>query len=84
MSHQLTITVSDEVFESLQQVAGERTISEVIEEWARPAMAEASLEAAYREMSKDEEREREAQEWIEGVVGDALPDALPKDDNGAR
>ena len=28
------------------------------------------LEAAYREMAADEEREAEALEWIEGVIGD--------------
>ena len=73
MSHQITITVSDEVYQGLQTVAGSRTISELIEELARPIMAETSLEAAYREMSIDEDREREAAEWIEGLIQDSLP-----------
>jgi len=29
-----------------------------------------SLDSAYREMAQDTEREREALEWSEGVVGD--------------
>ena len=29
-----------------------------------------NLDAAYREMSQDEEREAEALEWAEGIVGD--------------
>ena len=32
------------------------------------------IEAAYREMAKDEERERGAQEWSEGVIGDLAGD----------
>jgi hypothetical protein len=30
-----------------------------------------SLAAAYREMAKDEERESEAEEWCEGLIGNA-------------
>ena len=33
--------------------------------------AEGGLLAGYAEMAKDEEREREAQEWSEGLIGDA-------------
>ena len=73
MSHQITITVSDEVYRGLQAVAGSRTISELIEELARPVLAETSLEAAYREMSLDQDREREAADWIEGLIQDSLP-----------
>lgn len=73
MSHQITITVSDEVYQGLQTAAGSRTISEVIEELARPIVAESSLDASYREMSLDADREREADEWTEGLIGDSLP-----------
>ena len=74
MAHQITITVSDEVYRGLQTAAGRRTISEVIEELARPIVAESHLEAAYREMSLDEDREREASEWIEGLIHDPFQD----------
>ena len=72
MSHQITITVSDEVFQSLQTVVGGRTISEFFEELARPIVTEPCLEASYRNMVLDGEREREAAEWIEAVVHDSL------------
>jgi predicted CopG family antitoxin len=72
MSHQLTITVSDEIYQGLQTAAGDRTISELIEELARPVVAEANLEAAYLEMSKDTQREAEALAWADGLVQDAL------------
>jgi hypothetical protein len=35
-----------------------------------PSYTEAELEAGYRAMAADEEREREAQEWLEGLIGD--------------
>ena len=63
MSRQLTITVSDEVYRSLEAVAGNRTLSELIEELVCPIVAESSLEASYREMSADVERERQAEAW---------------------
>jgi hypothetical protein len=31
----------------------------------------AALVGAYREMAEDQEREKEAQEWCEGLIGDA-------------
>ena len=48
-----------------------------VEEAARAA-AEGSpngLVAQYREMAGDREREREAEEWAEGLVGDAPPES---------
>jgi predicted CopG family antitoxin len=71
MAHQITITVSDEVYRGLQTVVGSRTISEFFEELARPIVTETCLESAYREMLLDSEREREAAEWIDGLVGDS-------------
>ncbi len=46
------------------------------EETARAARAEAekspnSITAGYRQMAADEEREREAEEWSEALIGDA-------------
>lgn len=47
----------------------------VVEEAARAAAEKSpnSLIAQYREMATDEVREREAQEWIEGLISDASP-----------
>jgi predicted CopG family antitoxin len=73
MSHQITITVSDEVYQGLETVAAGRKISEFFEELARPIVNESCLEAAYKEMTLDSDREREAAEWIEGLLHDSLP-----------
>ena len=43
-----------------------RTISDVIEDLARPIASESILDAEYREMNLDAIRERDASEWIEG------------------
>ncbi len=46
-----------------------------VEEAARIAAEQSpnSLVAKYREMANDSEREREAEEWSEGLIGDASP-----------
>ncbi len=72
MPAQITITVSDEVYQGLQIVAGSRTIGEFLEELTRPALGESRLEAAYRDMVLDGAREREATEWAEVTVRDSL------------
>jgi predicted CopG family antitoxin len=72
MAQQVTITVSEEVYQGLQTVAGSRTVGEFLEELARPGVAESQLEAAYQEMMLDADRERAAAEWIEGLTGDSL------------
>ena len=73
MSREVTITLSEEVYQGLQTVAGDRTLSEFIEELARPVLAQVSLEAEYREMSLDLDRERQAEEWSEALIGDSVP-----------
>ena len=73
MSRQLTITVSDDVYQGLESMAGDRTIGELIADLARPILAESTLEASYREMSFDVDREREACEWTEGLIQDSIP-----------
>ena len=47
--------------------------AEKVEEAARAAeqASPTSIAARYREMAQDTEREREAEEWSEGLIGDA-------------
>lgn len=74
MRKKLTITVDEEVYRGLHKVVGRRHISRFLTELARPHVVQAELEAGYRAMAADEEHEREAMEWIEGVVGDVADD----------
>jgi predicted CopG family antitoxin len=66
----LTITVDDAVYDGLHKVVGRRRISRFLNDLARPHVTRHDLAEAYREMTADEEGEREAMEWIEGLIGD--------------
>lgn len=75
MQKKLTITIDEAVYESLHKVIGPRKISKFVEELVRPHVLRPNLEAAYAEMAKDEEREKEALEWAEGLIGDVSDEA---------
>lgn len=74
MAKKLTITVSDEVYEGLHRRVGRRKISRFIDDMARERLIERQLEVDCAEAAKDEDREREAKEWIESGVDEGLPD----------
>ena len=76
MPRKLTIAVADEVYRRLQQRVQRGPSSRFIEHLLRPRVVEGDqLEAAYREMAADQEREREALGWI----GESPDDALDSD-----
>jgi predicted CopG family antitoxin len=66
----LTITVDDDVYAGLHSIVGRRRISRFLSDLARPHVIKHDLDEAYREMAADEEREREAMEWAEGLIAD--------------
>jgi predicted CopG family antitoxin len=70
MQKKLTITVDEHVYEGLHKVIGRRHISQFIEDLVRPHVIRSDLEAGYRAMAADEEREAEAFEWSETTIGD--------------
>jgi predicted CopG family antitoxin len=70
MYKKLTITVDEEVYEGLYRVVGRRKISRFLSDLARPHVVDQALDDAYRAMGEDEEREKEALAWSEGLVGD--------------
>ena len=74
MNRKLTIMVSDDLYQGLQRMVGRRRIGQFLEKLARPHVVQQDIEAGYREMAADEEREREAHEWSEGVIGDVAGD----------
>jgi predicted CopG family antitoxin len=74
MNRKLTIMVSDEVYQGLHRCVGRWRIGQFIDKLARPHVVQRDIEAAYREMAADEERERDAHEWSEGVIGDVPGD----------
>ena len=74
MARKLTIQVSDEFYERLQQRIGKRGIGRFLEEVAGPHLIDRDRDAEYRSMAADEEREREAREWLDADLGDTLPE----------
>ena len=70
MSKKLTITVDDEVYAGLHNVVGRRRISRFLNDLARPHVMRQDLTEGYRAMAADEEREREADGWVEAVTDD--------------
>jgi predicted CopG family antitoxin len=64
MPKKLTITVDDEVYEGLYELLGARRISRFLNDLARPYVLRRDLADGYRAMAADEEREREAIDWI--------------------
>ena len=78
MQKKLTITVDAEVYDGLLSVVGRRRISRFLSDLARPHVAGAqNLAAGYAAMAADSAREREAEEWTEGLIGDAAPESSP-------
>ena len=75
MHKKLTITLDEQVYEGLHKVIGRRNISHFIEVLVRPHVLDAELEAGYRQMATDEEREAEALEWAEATIGDVSDEA---------
>ena len=70
MQKKLTITVDERVYDGLRVVVGRRRISQFIESLVRPYVIGPDLEAAYRQMAREESREAEALEWAEATLGD--------------
>ena len=73
MARTLTITMSDDLYAGLQERVGPDAIDRFIEDLVRPHLSPRDdLETAYRTMAADEEREREALEWIEHAPAEVL------------
>ena len=70
MQKKLTISIDQKVYEGLHAVIGRRRISKFIEDLVRPHVLHTELEAAYRQMAEDQQREIEALEWAEATIGD--------------
>jgi len=72
VSKKLTITVDDEVYTGLHSVIGRRRISRFLNDLARPHVLQGDLAEGYKAMAADEEREREATEWVENLTADIV------------
>lgn len=73
MQKKLTITIEESVYRGLYERVGAGRISRFIEDLVRPHVLAKELDDAYAAMARDREREAEALEWSEGLLGD-VPD----------
>lgn len=74
MQREVVITIDDEIYEGLERRAGPEGVGGLIERLVRPLLVaerDLDLEAGYLAMANDDEREREAAEWADALIGDA-------------
>jgi hypothetical protein len=77
MQHEMTITVDDATYQTLRPFVERQRLGELLGNFARsrfakPAYTDEELEAGYRAMAADAERENEAQVWCEAFIGDSV------------
>ncbi len=72
MTRKLTISIDDRVYDGLHAVVGRGNIGKFLEDLARPFVVTESLAAAYAEMTADQARDADADEWCESLAGDGL------------
>jgi predicted CopG family antitoxin len=71
MHKKLTISIDEQVYNGLHTVVGKGGISQFIEDLLRPHVIKNELDAAYKLMAEDKERETEALLWAEALIGDS-------------
>ncbi len=75
MHKRMTITLDEVVYDWLVRSVGRGNISQFIEQQILPHTEQGSLANAYREMAADTEREQEAKQWCEALIGDVAHEA---------
>jgi hypothetical protein len=75
MHKRMTITLDEAVYDGLYRTVGKRRISQFIEDLLRPHVSGSALDAGYRDMAADIDREGEASEWINALAGDTIHEA---------
>lgn len=71
MHKKLTISIDEQVYDGLYTVVGKGAISQFIEDLLRPYVIKDELNAAYKLMAEDKERETDALAWAEALIGDS-------------
>ena len=70
MHRRMTITLDEAVYDGLYRMVGQRKMSQFIEDLLRPHVLDTSLDASYKAMAADHDRETEAQQWCNALAGD--------------
>ncbi len=75
MHKRMTITLDEAVYEGLYRTVGKRRMSQFIEDLVKPHVLDTALDDGYRAMAADNEREQEAQAWVNGLIADIADEA---------
>lgn len=71
MSKRVNLYIQDEIlWENFTNLVGRGNVSKWIENMIKPLVDKSSLANSYKSMSKDKEREQEANDWVSGTFGD--------------
>ena len=70
MMKKLTISISEEVYEGLYAKIGSGKISRFLDGLARPHVVDQDIEDGYRAMSRDVNRDEQANEWTSGLINE--------------
>ncbi len=70
MHKRMTISIDEAVYDGLVRVVGRRKISQFLEDLVCPPVVNDDLISGYQAMAADTEREREALEWRNALIGD--------------
>jgi predicted CopG family antitoxin len=73
MHKKLTISIDERVYDGLYAVIGKGAISQFIEDLLRPHVIKDELDAAYKRMAEDHDRETESLVWSAMLIGDSEP-----------
>ena len=71
MQKKLTISLDEAVYDALHRMVGRGNISRYIANLVKSNLTENEIEAGYRAMAVDTDREQEALEWCNALIGDA-------------
>ena len=75
MHKKMTITLDELVYDGLYRTIGKRRMSQFIEDLLRPHVLDNTLDAGYRDMAVDSEREAEATVWCNTLASDMVNEA---------
>jgi hypothetical protein len=66
----MTISVEENVYNTLHPIADAKKINEYLAELIRPPLSAEALEAGYKAMAADADHEQDALEWCNAIIGD--------------
>jgi hypothetical protein len=72
MPKRMIITIDEAVYDGLVRRVGQGKISQFLEDLARSCVMQADLQSTYQAMAADTERESEALEWSNALIGDVF------------